>query len=103
MPGLPGAQSEATGNCKRLHQATSQIMCRENTSYTEGFDDWIDQPARGRCPGSPRKLSVERWDRPFCVAIPPVDIDEFVIERRRQEASAATVCNYGADLRVFAR
>ena len=34
---------------------------------------------------------------------PPVDIDEFVAELRRQEASPATMRNYGADLRVFAR
>ncbi len=34
---------------------------------------------------------------------PSVDIDDFVAELRRQEASPATVRNYGADLRVFAR
>lgn len=33
----------------------------------------------------------------------PPDIDEFVIELRRQDAAPATVRNYAADLRVFAR
>ena len=33
----------------------------------------------------------------------PPDSDEFVADLRRQEASPATVRNYGADLRVFAR
>jgi len=32
-----------------------------------------------------------------------IDIDDFVDDLRRQEASAATVRNYGADLRLFAR
>src|SRR4051794_39471790 len=31
------------------------------------------------------------------------DIEEFLAELRRQEASAATVRNYAADLRAFAR
>ena len=33
----------------------------------------------------------------------PLEVAEFLSELRRQEASPATVRNYGADLRAFAR
>src|SRR3712207_2358506 len=33
----------------------------------------------------------------------PLDIDEFLAELRRQDAAPATVRNYAADLRAFAR